>query len=170
MKTFIKPLVASALIITSVGIYAQGYSGYKIKKIISSMDDNSDKKIGYEEYYMETAIENKDPLDENNDGYITEGEVVNEITEDLIETINEMRKAGVSEKDINKTIAQELNSAEKEAAAIVKIMDTDGDHLVEPEEYDAYNFKQFNALDKNHDGFISKDDIKRSSGYPIHLY
>ncbi|MCK5477457.1 MAG: hypothetical protein KAI44_00930, partial [Methylococcales bacterium] len=77
------------------------------------------------------------------------------------------RKAGVSESDINKTIAKELNSAEKEAEALIKKMDTDGDNLVEPDELEAYKHKQFDALDKNHDGVISGKDIKKTRGFPI---
>lgn len=167
MKKFIKTIIASALVITSIGVYAGGYSGYKVKKIIKSMDDNADKKVGYEEFYEETVTDNKDTLDTNKDGYITSGEVVIEITEDLVETIKLMRKEGVSEADINKTIAQELNTAEKEAAALIKKLDTDGDNLVEPSEYQAYKKKQFDELDKNDDGVISQSDVKKSKGYPI---
>ncbi|KAF3980954.1 MAG: EF-hand domain-containing protein [Methylococcales symbiont of Hymedesmia sp. n. MRB-2018] len=170
MKKLAKPLIVSALLITSVGVYAQGYSGYKVKKIISTMDDNADSKVNYKEFIEQTVTDNKDPLDTNQDGYITAGEIVIEITEDLIETIKEMRKQGVSEADINKTIAKELHTAEKEAEAMISKMDIDHDNLVEPEEFDAFNRKQFNALDKNQDGVISQKDIKRKKGYPIHWY
>lgn len=170
MKKSVKSLIACALIITSIGIYAQSYSKQKVKKIINVMDDNANKKVDYQEYYEQTVTDNKDLLDTNKDGYITAGEVVIEITEDLVETIKEMRKLGVSEQAINKTIANELNTAEKEAAAIIKKMDTDEDNLVEPEEFDAYKRKEFNALDKNQDGVISQSDVKRSKGYPIRLY
>ncbi|KAF3977061.1 MAG: hypothetical protein HFP77_09290 [Methylococcales symbiont of Iophon sp. n. MRB-2018] len=170
MKKLAKPLIVSALLIVSVGVCAQGYSGYKVKKIISTMDDNADSKVNYKEFIEQTVTDNKDPLDTNRDGYITAGEIVIEITEDLIETIKEMRKQGVSEADINKTIAKELSTAEKEAEAMISKMDSDNDNLVEPEEFDAFNRKQFNSLDKNQDGVISQRDINRKKGYPIHLY
>ncbi|HIF55291.1 MAG: hypothetical protein ABGX40_08410 [Methylococcales bacterium] len=169
MRKFVKPLIASALIFTSAGVYAQGYSVQKIKKIVNVMDANTDSKVAYKEYYEQTVTDNKDSLDTNRDGYITAGEVVIEITEDLIATIKEMRKQGVPEAAINKTVAQELSTAGAEAEALIKKMDTDGDNLVEPEELDAYQRKAFNALDKNKDGVISLSDVKqgRSSGYPI---
>jgi Ca2+-binding EF-hand superfamily protein len=151
----------------ATGVYAQSYSGYKVKKMINAMDDNADKKVGYQEFYEQSVTDNNDPLDTNQDGYITSGEIVIEITEDLVETIKLMRKEGVSETDINKTIAQELNTAEKEAEAMIKMMDTDGDNLVEPSEFDAFKHRQFDALDKNDDGVISQADIKKAKGFPI---
>ncbi len=169
MKILIKPILASALILVSTGIYAEGYSASKVKKIISTMDDNSDKKVGFQEYYEETVTDNKDSLDTNNDGYITAGEIVIEITEDLVETIKKMRASGVSEANINKTIAKELNTAEKEANALIKMMDTDGDFLVEPGEFKAHKRKLFIALDTNKDGVISSSDIKKSKGFPIRV-
>ncbi|MCK4843158.1 MAG: EF-hand domain-containing protein [Methylococcales bacterium] len=167
MKKLIKPLIASALVIATSGVYAQSYSGAKVKNIVRSMDDSGDRKVNFQEYFEASVTDSNDSFDVNHDGYITEGEIVLEIKEDLIQTIKEMRKQGVSEKDINKTIAKELNTAEKEAARIVKKMDTDGDHLVEPSELEAFKHKQFNALDRNHDGVISRQDIKRKKGWPI---
>ena len=167
MKKLVKPLIASALILAVSGAYAQSYSGAKVKKYINTMDDSGDKKVTFQEFFEASVTDNKDSNDVNRDGYITSGEIVLEITEDLIQTINEMRKAGVSESDINKTIAKELNSAEKEAEALIKKMDTDGDNLVEPDELEAYKHKQFDALDKNHDGVISSKDIKKTRGFPI---
>ena len=108
----------------------------------------------------------RDSLDTNYDGYITAGEVVIEIKEDLIETIAEMRKHGVSEKDINKTIANELEMAEQEAEAIIKTMDADGDNLVEPEEFLAYKKRQFRKMDRNRDGVISYKDKKQKQKVP----
>ena len=170
MKIFVKPLIASALVIASSGVYAQGYSEEKVRKTINIMDDNANKKVDFQEYYEATVTDNDDSLDTNKDGFITAGEVVIEITEDLVETIKEMRKQGVSEKNINKTIANELNTAEKEAEALIKKMDTDGDNLVEPEELEAYKRKQFDALDINHDGVISKYDVKSRKGFPIRIH
>lgn len=167
MKKLVKPLIASALVIASSGVFAQTYSASKVKKIINTMDDSGDKKVNFQEFFEETVTDNDDSFDVNKDGYITSGEIVLEIKEDLIETIKEMRKLGVSEKDINKTIAQELNTAEKEAAALIKKMDTDGDNLVEPSELEAYKYKQFDALDRNQDGKISRKDVKKTKGWPI---
>ena len=167
MKILVKPLIASVLVIASAGVCAQSYSGSKVKKIINSMDDSGDKKVGFQEYFEETVTDNDDSFDVNKDGYITAGEVAIEIKEDLVQTIKEMRKQGVSEENINKTIAKELNTAEKEAEAIIKKMDTDGDNLVEPSELEAFKHKQFDALDKNHDGSISRKDVKKTKGFPI---
>ena len=173
MKVFIKPLIASTLLIASSSVYAQGYSGQQVKKSINTMDDNMDNKVEFQEYFEETFTDNNDSFDVNRDGYITSGEIVLEIKEDLVQSINEMRKQGVSEKDINKTIASELKMAEKEAEAMIKKMDTDGDKLVEPEEIDAFKRKQFDKLDKNQDGFISSSDTdksKPSKGYSVIPY
>jgi Ca2+-binding EF-hand superfamily protein len=167
MKKLVKPLLASALIIAVSGVNAQTYSGAKVKKYINQMDDSGDGKVTFQEFFEQSVTDNKDSNDVNRDGYITAGEVVIEIKEDLVQTINEMRKAGVSEKDINKTIAKELNTADKEAEALIKKMDTDGDNLVEPSELEAYKQKQFDALDINQDGVISRKDIKKTKGFPI---
>ena len=169
MKKLVKLLLASALILTVSGVSAQSYSDTKIKKYINQMDDSGDKKVTFQEFFEQSVTDNRDSNDVNRDGYITAGEVVLEIKEDLVQTINEMRKAGVSEKDINKTIAKELNTADKEAAALIRKMDTDGDNLVEPSELEAYKRKQFDALDKNNDGVISRKDIKKTKGFPIRL-
>ena len=167
MKKLVKLLLASALMIAVSGVYAQSYSGAKVKKYINAMDDSGDGKVTFQEFFEQSVTDNKDSNDVNRDGYITAGEVVIEIKEDLVQTINEMRKAGVSEQDINKTIANELNTADKEAAALIKKMDADGDSLVEPGELEAYKQKQFDALDKNNDGVISRKDIKKTKGFPI---
>jgi len=169
MKKLVKPLLASALILTVSGVYAQSYSGAKVKKQINQMDDSGDKKVTFQEFFEQSVTDNRDSNDVNRDGYITAGEVVLEIKEDLVQTINEMRKAGVSEKNINKTIAIELNTADKEAAALIRKMDTDGDNLVEPSELEAYKKKQFDALDINDDGVISRKDIKKTKGFPIRI-
>ncbi len=174
MKVFIKPLIASTLIIASSSVYSQSYSGQQVKKAINIMDDNKDNKVEFQEYFEETFTDNKDSFDVNRDGYITSGEIVLEIKEDLRQSVNEMRKQGVSEKDISKTIASELKMAEKEAEALIKKMDTDGDNLVEPNEIDAFKRKQFDKLDKNNDGFISSSDTgnssKPSKGYSVIPY
>lgn len=162
MKMLIKPIVATTLVMVSVGVYAQGYTVKKNADTIYSMDDNGDKKVNFQEFFEETVTDNNDSFDVNKDGYITSGEVVLEIKEDLVQTINEMRKQGVSEKDINKTIANELNTAEKEAEALIKKMDADGDSLVEPEELKAYKKKQFDALDRNDDGLITSSDTAKN--------
>jgi Ca2+-binding EF-hand superfamily protein len=160
MKRLIKPLIASTLLIVASGVYAQSYSSDKVNTVINAMDSNNNDKVNFKEYLKQSFTQNNDSFDVNKDGYITAGEVILEIKEDLVQTINEMRKQGVSETDINKTIEAELNTAKAEAEAIIKSMDTDHDNLVEPEEIEAFQLKQFHALDKNHDGNISSADTK----------
>ncbi len=169
MKKLVKPLIASALVIAATGVNAQSYSGEKVDDLIYEMDDNGNRSVDFQEYFEETVTDNNDSFDVNHDGYVTAGEVVIEIKEDLVETIAELRKLGVSEENINKTIAKELETAEEEAARIVKEMDADGDNLVEPEEFKAYKQKKFRALDRNRDGVISSKDIKKTKtkGWPI---
>jgi len=171
VKKIIGSLVSAVLLvsISTVG-NAQSYSSEKIDKMIGRMDDSGDGKVGFQEYFEQTVTDSSDSYDVNKDGYITSGEVVLEIKEGLIETIALMRKQGVSEENINKTIASELNTAEKEAALIIKKMDADKDGLVEPSELKQYKKKQFRKLDKNHDGVISRKDVKRNKGFPIHQY
>ncbi len=169
MKKVVKPLIVSILLVSTTAVFAQSYSGGKVKKYINTMDDSGDKKVDFQEFFEESVTDNDDSFDVNKDGYITSGEIVLEIKEDLVQTIKEMRKQGVSEANINKTIAKELNTAEKEAAALIKKMDTDGDNLVEPEELKAFKQKQFDALDMNKDGVISSRDVKRTKGYPIRI-
>ncbi len=172
MKILVKPLIASALVIAASGVNAQSYSGEKVDDLIYSMDETGDKAVNFKEFYDESVTFNEDSLDVNKDGYISEGEIVIEIKEDLAKTIKELRKQGVSEKNIKKTIKSELRTSEAEAAKILKKMDTDGDHLVEPEELLAYEQKQFRKLDRNRDGVISKLDVqkqekKKYKGWPI---
>jgi len=172
MKILVKPLIASALVIAVSGVNAQGYSGEQVNDVIYNSDETGDKAVNFKEFYDENITYSDDSGDVNKDGYITEGEIVIEIKEDLVETVKELRKQGVSEKNINKTIANELKTAEKEAAKIIKKMDADGDHLVEPEELLAYEQQQFRKLDRNRDGVISKLDIKKKEkkqykGWPI---
>ncbi|MCF6202289.1 MAG: hypothetical protein L3J59_01265 [Methylococcaceae bacterium] len=170
MKVFIKPIIASTLLIAASSVYAQGYSDQQVKKSINIMDDNKDNKVEFQEYFEETFTDNNDSFDVNRDGYITSGEIVLEIKEDLRQSVKEMRKQGVSEKNISKTIASELKMANKEAEALIKKMDTDGDKLVEPEEIDAYKRKQFDKLDTNQDGFISSADMSKSNSKPSKGY
>ena len=166
MKKLIKPLLAGILTITSVNVFAQGYTSEKIDDVIDTMDQGTDQKITFTEFFDGSITNNNDSFDVNKDGYITSGEIVLEIKEDLIQTINEMRKQGVSETDITRTIASELNTAEKEAEKLIKKMDLDNDGLVEPAEINIYQRNKFDTLDKNNDGIISRKDSK-SSGWPI---
>jgi Ca2+-binding EF-hand superfamily protein len=163
MKKIIAPIIASTLLIASTGSFAQSYAKDTTDDMVFIMDDNDDDKISFKEYYESTVTDNDDSFDVNKDGYITSGEIVLEIKEDLIQSIAEMRKQGVSEENINKTIASELNTAEKEAEALIKKMDLDGDNLVEPGEINAYKRQQFNALDKNRDNSISMSDVDGSN-------
>ena len=162
MKKILAPIIASTLLIASTSGFAQSYAEDVMDDRVFIMDDNDDDKVSFKEYYEESVTDNNDSFDVNKDGYITSGEVVLEIKEDLVQSIAEMRKQGVSEKNINKTIANELNTAEKEAEAWIKKVDLDGDNLVEPGEINAYKRAQFNALDRNNDGSISMLDVKGS--------
>jgi len=150
-------------------IYAQSYSDTQVKSAIKSMDDNLDDKITFQEFFEQDVTDNKNSLDINHDGYITEGEIEIEIKQDLIQTIKEMRAQGVSEANINKTIAKELNTVEKHAEALIKKMDTDHDNLVEPLELKKFEHQAFDRLDKNHDGVISKKDTQRTKGFPVRI-
>jgi len=172
MKILVKPLIASALLIVASGVNAQGYSGDKVNDVIYSSDETGDKAVNFKEFYDENVTYNTNSLDVNKDGYISSGEIVIDIKEDLAATIAKMRELGVSEKNIKKTIASELRTADAEAAKILIKMDADGDQLVEPEELLAYQEKQFRKLDRNRDGVISKLDIKKKekkkyAGWPI---
>lgn len=172
MKILVKPLIASALVIATAGVNAQSYSGEKVNDVIYDMDDNGNRSVNFQEFYEDNVTYNDDSLDVNKDGYISEGEIVIDIKEDLAQTIKELRKLGVSEANIKKTIRNEIKTSEAEAAKILKKMDTDGDQLVEPDEILAYQKKQFRKLDRNRDGVISKVDIKKeekkkSKGWPI---
>ncbi len=170
MKKIIIPLMASAFIFSATNAHAEaGFTNDKIKKVISKMDDDKNQKVGFDEYYEETVTDNHDSIDRNKDGYITADEVQNELTEELIETVEEMKKHGVSENAINRTVAKELVEAEKQAENLVWKMDSDGDNLVEPHEYRKYKKKQFSKLDRNQDGVISKQDLKRKRGFPIRI-
>jgi len=172
MKILVKSLIASALVITTAGVNAQSYSGEKVNDMIYEMDDNGNRSVNFQEFYEDKVTYNDSSLDVNKDGYISEGEVVIDIKEDIAATIKQLRKFGVSEKNIKKTVRSELNSVEADAAKILKKMDADGDHLVEPDELLAYQKKQFRKIDRNRDGVISGADIARtkekSKGWPIH--
>jgi len=172
MKILVKPLIASALLIAVSGVNAQGYSGDNVNNVIYNSDETGDKAVNFKEFFDENVTFNTNSLDINKDGYISEGEIVIDIKEDLAETIKKLREIGVSEKNIKKTIASELRTADAEAAKILIKMDADGDQLVEPEELLAYQKQQFRKLDRNRDGVISKLDIKKKekkkyAGWPI---
>ncbi|NOQ36459.1 MAG: hypothetical protein GQ569_11305 [Methylococcaceae bacterium] len=162
MNKIIKPLIASAILIASSNVvYADSYSAEKLKEILTSQDDDCNEKVSFQEFFEETVTDNNDSYDVNKDGYITAGEVALEMKEDLVDTVNELNKHGVSEEAATKTITKELNSIAKESALIIKKMDSDGDNLVEPEELKAYQRKQFNKLDANNDGVITAADINK---------
>lgn len=170
MKVLLSLLITGSLIIAAPVSFAETYSETEMKERVGEMDDNADKKITFQEFYEEVVTDNTDSYDTNRDGYITSDEVEQEMTEDLIETVDEMNRLGVSESDANKTVIKTLNSIEQKSEAIVDQMDTDNDNLVEKEELKAYQRKQFNALDKNKDGFLSSADLRKKSshkGYPI---
>lgn len=157
MKLLIKPLIASAIIIASSSVvHAESYSEDKLKNIISSQDDDCNEQVNIKEF-----TEDKSSYDQNQDGYITSNEVAIELEEGLEETIKELRKHGVSEVNINKTVTSELKSINKESTALIKKMDSDGDGLVEPEELEVFKEAQFEKLDKNRDGILSSSDTAK---------
>jgi glycerate-2-kinase len=159
MKLLITPLIASAIIIASSNaVQAESYSEDKLKKIISLQDDDCNEQVNIKEF-----TEDKSSYDQNQDGYITSNEVAIELEEGLEETVKELRKHGVSETNINKTVTSELKSIKKESAALIKKMDIDGDSLVEPEELEAFKEEQFEKLDKNRDGVLSSSDTTKNT-------
>ncbi len=154
MKSLITPLIASAIIIASSNVvHAESYSKDKLQKIISSQDDDCNEEVNIREF-----TEDKSSYDQNQDGYITSNEIAIELEEGLEETVKELRKHGVSETNINKTVTSELESINNESVALIKKMDADGDSLVEPEELEAFKEAQFEKLDKNRDGILSSSD------------
>lgn len=160
MKSFITPLIVSAMMISSSTVYAESYAKDQLMIMVDKQDENCDEQVTFNEFFQERVTKNTDPYDRNQDGYITENEVALEMKEDLIETVNELHKHGVSEENINQTVISELEAIEKESSQIIASMDTDGDHLVEPEEITAYQKKDFKQLDTNRDGVISLKDLK----------
>lgn len=164
MKKMITPLIASAIALASANIYAADtYSQEKLKEMVERQDDDCNEKVTFEEYFEDTVTDNSDSLDVNKDGYITAGEVALEMKEDLIDTVKQLQELGVSETDANKTITKELNAIDKESELIVKKMDSDGDNLVEPEELEKYKRKEFDKLDTNRDGVLSKADASKGA-------
>jgi Ca2+-binding EF-hand superfamily protein len=161
MKSLLKPLLASVVLIgSSYVVFAESYSQETLNEMIRTQDDNENKKISRAEYLDEALADTEDALDLNHDGYITSNEVAIELKEGIIDTVEALRKQGVSEEKITKMVTSNLNSAQKESEAIVKKMDADKDGLVEPEELKSYQNKKFDALDKNHDGNLSAKDLK----------
>jgi Ca2+-binding EF-hand superfamily protein len=159
MKSLIKPLIASAIIIVSSSVvHAASYSEDKLKNIINSQDDDCNEQVNIKEF-----TKDKSSYDQNQDGYITRNEIAIELEEGLEETIKELKKHGVSETNINKTVTSELKSISKESAVLIKKMDLDGDSLVEPEELEAFKEAQFEKLDKNRDGVLSSSDTTKKA-------
>ena len=172
MKTITSSLITGFMIVASPMVVGQSYEETKVKEMVLEMDDNSDKKVDFKEYYQETVTDNVSSYDVNRDGYITEDEVEHELTEELMETVNEMNRLGVSDHDEDMTVTKALTTMDKKAKDIVKMMDTDHDNLVENDEIEAFQRKQFNALDKNKDGFLSEADLDKKpqhKGFPIRL-
>ncbi len=162
MKLLITPLIVSAIVMSSSNlVYAESYSADKLNKLIILEDDNCNDQIDIIEF-----TDTKSAYDQNQDGYITTNEVAIKMEEDLEKTVNELRKHGVSETNINKTVTSELNSIDKESAALIKKMDSDNDGLVEPEELEVFKEKQFEQLDSNKDGVISSSDLKSKKSSP----
>ncbi|WP_152555572.1 EF-hand domain-containing protein [Methylomarinum vadi] len=172
MKILTSSLISGLMIIASPMVLAESYEEDKVKDMVLEMDDDFDKKVNFKEYYEETVTDNVSSYDVNRDGYITEDEIEHELTEELMETVNEMNRLGVGDHDEDVTVTNALMSMDKKAKDIVKMMDTDHDNLVENDEIEEFRHKQFDALDKNKDGFLSEADTgKRSKqkGWPIRL-
>ncbi len=172
MKTLTSTLISGLMIIASPIVSAQSYEETKMKEMVLEMDDDSDKKVNFKEYYQETVTDNVSSYDVNRDGYITEDEIEHELTEELMETVNEMNRLGVSDHDEDVTVTKALSGMDKKAKDIVKMMDTDHDNLVENDEIEEFQRKQFDALDKNKDGFLSESDLgagSKQEGWPIRL-
>lgn len=172
MKTVISTVILGSLWLASPSVLAQSASEVKMKDMVLEMDDDLDKKVNFKEYYQETVTDNVSSYDVNRDGYITEDEIEHELTEELMETVTEMNRLGVSDHDEDMTVTKALNSMDKKAKDIVKMMDTDHDNLVENDEIEAFQRKQFDALDKNKDGVLSEADLGKKAkhkGFPIRL-
>lgn len=170
MKMICSSLLGALLCMSSQLAFAESYVESKIEDAVEYMDDNADKKVDFEEYYEESVENDSDLYDVNQDGYITSGEIEQELKEELIETVDEMNRLGMSEENVEDAVTKSLNSVKKRAEKMLDSMDFDHDNLVEEDEFKAYKRKQFSALDKNQDGSLSADDTKRKSsykGYPI---
>ncbi|MDQ7090665.1 MAG: hypothetical protein Q9M50_08470 [Methylococcales bacterium] len=156
MKSLITPLIVSVLVIASPAtVYANSYSEDKLNEVIAVDDADCNDEVNIREF-----TQTKNQYDQNKDGYITANEVRTELVENLGETVTELKKHNISENNINKTVTSELKGINKKSAAIIKKMDTDKDGLVEPEELENFQEKQFGNLDRNRDGVISKSDKK----------
>lgn len=170
MKMLFCSLLGCVLCISSQLAFAESYVESTIEKAVNSMDDNADKKVDFQEYYEESVDHGDDSFDVNRDGYITSGEIEQELKEELIETVDEMNRIGMPEENVEQAVTQSLNSVKKRAEKMLESMDFDHDNLVEKDEFKAYKRKQFATLDKNRDGSLSADDTKHKSsykGYPI---
>jgi len=88
----------------------------------------------YVPYVAPTASSNSNGYDQNGDSYITADEVEEELREDAIDKVLKMRKQGASQKEIDRVIKQMERTVERDAEAIIDILDTDHDELVEPRE------------------------------------
>ncbi|WP_349431202.1 hypothetical protein Q9L42_013005 [Methylomarinum sp. Ch1-1] len=173
MKVLISSLITGSIMVaSSSSVLAQSYAEDEAKEIVRKMDDNADKKVDFKEFYQQEVTDNQDSYDVNRDGYITSGEIELELKEDLIETVSEMNRVGVSEHDADVTITNTLNSVEQKSEQIVKQMDEDGDGLVENDEIELFERKKFEALDRDKDGFLTAADVEKKSkhkGFPIRL-
>nr|WP_305907964.1 hypothetical protein [Methylomarinum sp. Ch1-1]MDP4520763.1 hypothetical protein [Methylomarinum sp. Ch1-1] len=163
MKVLISSLITGSIMVaSSSSVLAQSYAEDEAKEIVRKMDDNADKKVDFKEFYQQEVTDNQDSYDVNRDGYITSGEIELELKEDLIETVSEMNRVGVSEHDADVTITNTLNSVEQKSEQIVKQMDEDGDGLVENDEIELFERKKFEALDRDKDGFLTAADVEKN--------
>ncbi len=120
--------------------------------------------------YQYRAVQKITPseYDQNGDSYITADEVEVELREDAIDKAIAMQKQGKSKQDIARVIMNMENSIESDAEAIIDILDTDGDELVEPEELKNRLKKRLQKqpkiavsdYDQNGDSYITADEVE----------
>ncbi len=56
MKKVVKPLIVSMLLVSTTVVFAESFSGAKVKKYINSMDDSGDKKVNFQEFFEDTHM------------------------------------------------------------------------------------------------------------------
>lgn len=104
-----------------------------------SMDTDGDGKISMEEHAV-AAGKMFDTMDANKDGRVT---------------ASEMEAAHRAITGKAKPEKGELTAAEK-----IKLIDGNGDGVVTEEEHTVAARSMFEKMDTNHDGFLSRDEVK----------